>query len=75
MDGVDTETLITGAPLIKGGLSWLDCRVTQTIPVGTNTLFLAEVVAAQNRADGLPLATSKRRVGCRWSITIVTIIV
>jgi flavin reductase (DIM6/NTAB) family NADH-FMN oxidoreductase RutF len=56
LDGVDTETLITGAPLIKGGLSWLDCRVTQTIPVGTNTLFLAEVVAAQNRDDGLPLA-------------------
>jgi len=53
--GVDTETLTTGAPLIKGGLSWFDCRVTQTIPVGTNTLFLAEVVAAQNHRNGGPL--------------------
>ncbi len=53
--GVDTEILITGAPLIKGGLSWFDCRVMQTIPVGTNTLFLAEVVAAQNHGDGRPL--------------------
>lgn len=53
--GVDTETMITGAPLIKGGLSWFDCRVTQTIPVGTNTLFLAEVVAAQTHGGGRPL--------------------
>lgn len=53
--GVDTETMITGAPLIKGGLSWFDCRVTQTIPVGTNTLFLAEVVAAQTHDGGEPL--------------------
>ena len=42
---VETETLVTGAPLIKGGLSYFDCRVTQTIPLGASTLFLAEVVA------------------------------
>jgi flavin reductase (DIM6/NTAB) family NADH-FMN oxidoreductase RutF len=53
--GVDTEILLTGAPLVRGGLSWFDCRVTQTIPVGTNTLFLAEVVAAQSHGNGLPL--------------------
>ena len=53
--GVDTETLITGAPFVKGGLSWLDCRVTQTIPVGTNTLFLAEVLAVKSHGNGLPL--------------------
>lgn len=64
--GVDTETLITGAPLVKGGLSWFDCRVTQTIPVGTNTLFLAEVVAAKSHGNGLPLVyydRGYRRIG------------
>ena len=44
--GVQTETLETGAPLIKGGLTYLDCRVVQTIQAGSNSLYLAEVVAA-----------------------------
>jgi flavin reductase (DIM6/NTAB) family NADH-FMN oxidoreductase RutF len=49
LDGLETETLVTGAPLIKGGLAYLDCRMVQNIPVGMNTVFLAEVVAV--RAD------------------------
>jgi flavin reductase (DIM6/NTAB) family NADH-FMN oxidoreductase RutF len=48
--GIETETLVTGAPFIKGGLAYLDCRVSQAILVGANTLYLAEVVAA--RGDG-----------------------
>ena len=59
--GVETETLVTGAPFIKGGLAYLDCRVTQAIPVGTNTLFLAEVVAAQGSGDGQPLVYHDRK--------------
>ena len=47
--GLQTETLVSGAPFIKGGLAYLDCRVTHTIPAGMNTLFIAEVVAV--RAD------------------------
>jgi flavin reductase (DIM6/NTAB) family NADH-FMN oxidoreductase RutF len=47
LEGLETETLVTGAPFIKGGLSYLDCRVTQSIPSGMNTLFIAEVVAAR----------------------------
>ena len=38
---------MSGAPFIKGGLAYLDCRVTQSIPSGMNTLFIAEVVAAR----------------------------
>jgi flavin reductase (DIM6/NTAB) family NADH-FMN oxidoreductase RutF len=58
--GLETETLVTGAPFIKGGLAYLDCRVTQTIPVGSNTLFLAEVVAAQGNGEGNPLIYHNR---------------
>src|SRR3990172_6959975 len=29
--GIETETLVTGAPFIKGGLAYLDCRVSQAI--------------------------------------------
>ena len=53
--GVETETLVTGLPFIKGGLAYLDCRVSQTIEVGTNTLFLGEVVSARGNGEGNPL--------------------
>jgi len=49
LDGLQIESLETGAPLIRGALAYLDCRVRQSIPVGMNTVFLAEVVAV--RAD------------------------
>jgi flavin reductase (DIM6/NTAB) family NADH-FMN oxidoreductase RutF len=47
MENLETETLETGSPLIKGGLAYLDCRVSQSIACGMNTLFIAEVVAAR----------------------------
>lgn len=59
--GLKTETLVTGAPFIKGGLAYLDCRVTQSISMGSNTLFLAEVVAARGNGGGQPLVYHDRR--------------
>lgn len=59
--GLETETLVTGAPFIKGGLAYLDCRVSQTIEVGTNTLFLAEVVSARGNSEGKPLVYHDRK--------------
>ena len=53
--GLKTETLSSGAPFISGGLSFFDCRVTQEIPLGTNTLFIAEVLDARAQDDGEPL--------------------
>ena len=58
--GLETEMLVTGAPLIKGGLAYLDCRVTQAISVGANTLYLAEVVAAHGNGEGQPLVYRNR---------------
>ena len=59
--GVETETLVTDAPFLKGGLAYLDCRVIQSIPLGTNTLFLAEVVAARGNGTGQPLVYHDRQ--------------
>lgn len=58
--GIETETLVTGAPFIKGGLAYLDCRVSQAIEIGTNTLFLAEVVSARGNGEGTPLVYHNR---------------
>ena len=59
-EDVETETLLTGAPLIKGGLAWLDCRVVHSFDAGMNTLFVAEVVAARGMQEGLPLVYHNR---------------
>ena len=65
-EGLQTETLITGAPLIVGGLAWLDCRVVQTYDAGTNTLFISEVVAARGTGAGVPLLYHNREY---WSLS------
>lgn len=57
---VKTETLVTGSPLIVGGLSWLDCRVLQTYDAGQTTLFIAEAVAARGTGSGEPLIYHNR---------------
>ena len=57
---LETETLVTGAPFIKGGLAWMDCRVIQTFDAGMNTLFIAEVVAARGDGKGVPLVYHNR---------------
>jgi flavin reductase len=59
--GLETETLVTGASFLKGGLAYLDCRVVQSIPLGTNKLFLAEVVAARGNGTGQPLVYHDRQ--------------
>ncbi len=56
----DMETMVTGAPLIKGGLAFLDCRVQQSIPCGMNTLFIAEVVAVRGDDHDAPLVYHDR---------------
>lgn len=60
LDGLEIETLVTGAPLIKGGLAYLDCRVRQSIPSGMNTLFIAEVMAVRGDDHDAPLVYHDR---------------
>ena len=59
-DGLETDKLDIDAPLLKGGLAYLNCRVVNSIPVGENTLFIAEVIAAQGEGEGDPLVYHNR---------------
>ena len=59
-DGVTTETLLIDAPLIRGGIASFNCKVIKSIPVGENTLFVAEVTAARGEGDGYPLVYHNR---------------
>jgi len=57
---VETSKLLINAPLIKGGMAYLNCRVVNSIPVGENTLFIAEVIAARGEGEGDPLVYHNR---------------
>ena len=50
--GVETETMVIDAPLLKGGVAFFNCRVMNSFPIGENTLFIAEVIAAKGDGDG-----------------------
>jgi flavin reductase (DIM6/NTAB) family NADH-FMN oxidoreductase RutF len=53
--GLETFTLTTGVPLLRGGIAQFDCRVIATFTSGTHTLFIGEVLAAQFEPDSSPL--------------------
>jgi flavin reductase (DIM6/NTAB) family NADH-FMN oxidoreductase RutF len=52
--------------LIREGIACFNCRVVQAIPVGENTLFVAEVVAARGEGNGSPLVYHNRGY---WKLT------
>ena len=60
LEGLETKTLHMDAPLLKGGLAFFNCRVLNSIPVGENTHYLAEVIAAQGEGEGDPLVYHNR---------------
>lgn len=52
MAGLDTFTLVSGAPLIRGGVAFIDCRVAHQHPLKNATLMLGEVLTAQTTLPG-----------------------
>jgi 3-hydroxy-9,10-secoandrosta-1,3,5(10)-triene-9,17-dione monooxygenase reductase component len=47
----DWETAVTGSPVLKDALAWLDCTVYARHPAGTHTIYIGHV-----EATGVPLA-------------------
>ncbi len=41
--GFGVRTAATGAPILTSALAWLDCRLWQSVPCGSHTLFIGEV--------------------------------
>src|SRR5262245_20212670 len=59
-EDVLTETLTINAPLLQGGMAYFNCRVVNSMMIGENTLFVAEVVAARGEGEGNPLVYHNR---------------
>jgi flavin reductase (DIM6/NTAB) family NADH-FMN oxidoreductase RutF len=53
-DGVGHRLAHTGAPIIDGVVAWLECRVTEVLEGGDHTIFLGEVLGAEE-GEGRPL--------------------
>ena len=63
---LETETISLDAPVFKDGMAYFDCRVVQSMPVGENTLFVAEVLDARGEGEGQPLVYHNREY---WTLT------
>ncbi len=59
-EGVQTERLSSEIPIFKDGMAYFHCRVVSSMPIGENTLFVAEVIEAQRVAEGAPLVYHNR---------------
>lgn len=59
-EGVEIDKLMIDAPLLKGGIAYFNCRIVNSIPIGENTLFIAEVIAARGEAENEPLVYHNR---------------
>ena len=59
-EGIQTETISLDSPVFKDGLAYFDCRIVNSVPVGENTLFIAEVLDARGEGEGVPLVYHNR---------------
>jgi flavin reductase (DIM6/NTAB) family NADH-FMN oxidoreductase RutF len=48
------DTAVTGAPILKNALAWLDCTIYSRHHAGTHTIYIGEV-----QASGVPNADQK----------------
>ena len=65
--GVQTDKLSLDVPTIKNGLAYFNCRVMNSMPIGENTFFLAEVIDASGEADPSDPLVYHNRV--YWKLT------
>lgn len=53
--GIEIVTAVTGSPILRESLAWLDCRVCRTYDGDDHTIFVGEVAAAHSSHSGKPL--------------------
>jgi len=51
ISGYGIEAGVTGAPILKDCVGYVECRVVQAVDAGDHTLFIGEVVAEGARGN------------------------
>ncbi|MCP5368500.1 MAG: flavin reductase family protein [Hyphomicrobiales bacterium] len=60
----DWDTLVTGAPAIRGALVNFDCEVESSVDRGTHTIYFGRVVAVRRSESGRPLMYHDGNYAC-----------
>jgi flavin reductase (DIM6/NTAB) family NADH-FMN oxidoreductase RutF len=58
--GVEVDTGVSGAPILREAFAYLDCRVRTMIDAGDHTIILAEVLAGAVQQSGEPMTYTRR---------------
>ncbi len=58
--GLETFSMASGAPLISGGLGYLDCKIVHQYEMQNSVLFVAEVIDARLENGAAPLIYHNR---------------
>ena len=58
--GVEFDTAVTGAPLLREAFAYLDCRIRTMVDAGDHRLILAEVLAGDVRQSGEPMMYTRQ---------------
>jgi 3-hydroxy-9,10-secoandrosta-1,3,5(10)-triene-9,17-dione monooxygenase reductase component len=58
--GVEINTVVTGAPILREAFAYLDCRVRTMIEAGDHMVILAEVLAGAASQSGEPMTYTRR---------------
>jgi flavin reductase (DIM6/NTAB) family NADH-FMN oxidoreductase RutF len=53
--GLESFTLISGAPFLAGGIAFFDCRAIHSHQAATHTLFIGDVMAVDIHPEAPPL--------------------
>lgn len=57
---VETDTAVTGAPILPHALAWMDCRLHDIYPAGSSNIVVGKVVAIGRQDGGQPLIYHNR---------------
>ena len=53
--GLETFTMVTGAPLLERAIAHFDCRSIATFTSGTHSIYIGEVLAVGSNEAASPL--------------------
>ena len=63
LNGRPVHDAPSGAPVFDEAIAWIDCEVRHTLDLGTHTLFVGEIVAAEiNNDETRPASTHDTRM-------------
>ncbi|MBI1910682.1 MAG: flavin reductase family protein [Deltaproteobacteria bacterium] len=54
-ENIEYNTKVTGSPILKDCISWMDCKVASWVDAGDHTIFVGEVLDGGVVKEGKPL--------------------